>query len=93
MRLIDENVLLKEFKALISAYRQIEGKHNWGDHCRIPAFEFMDALKSAKTIDAVDIAWLLGWVVKNEAFDENGSIGWFYDMIEEWRKENEETVL
>lgn len=55
MRLIDADALLKVFKAKISAYRQIEGKHNWGDHCRIPAFEFMDALKSAKTIEAIQV--------------------------------------
>lgn len=58
MRLIDANVLLKVFKALIGAYRQSEGKHNWGDHCRIPAFEFMDALKSAKTIEAIPLSFI-----------------------------------
>ena len=58
MRLIDADVLLKVFKELINAYRQIEGKHNWGDHCKIPAFEFIYALKSAKTIEAIPISWI-----------------------------------
>ena len=58
MRLIDADALLKVFKAKISAYRQVEGKHNWGDHCRIPAFEFMDALKRAKTIEAIPLSFI-----------------------------------
>lgn len=91
MRLIDENVLLKEFKALISAYRQIEGKHNWGDHCRIPAFEFMDALKNAKNIEAIPVEWLLEWEHKyNESLPQlfRGETV-IKDVIRDWRSEHE----
>lgn len=89
MRLIDANVLLKVFKELISAYRQIEGKHNWGDHCRIPAFEFMDALKSAKTIDAIPIEWIEKWFENALRSANDGDDVTVDVMLDDWRKENE----
>ena len=90
MRLIDANVLLKVFKALISAYRQIEGKHNWGDHCRIPAFEFMDALKSAKTIEAIPISFLYEYMALCESVGAYQSKETIECLIDDWREETGE---
>ena len=93
MRLIDANVLLKKFKALISAYRQIEGKHNWGDHCRIPAFEFMDALKNAKTIEAIPVDWIQSWWGKqgvpslSHCLENTDEV--IRTMLTDWVNENE----
>lgn len=91
MRLIDANALLKVFKALISAYRQVEGKHNWGDHCRIPAFEFMDALKSAKTIEAIPIQFIEMWMNENLTNGEDdGEVDTIFEMIRDWEQEGKE---
>ena len=80
MRLIDADVLMKEFAEVVK-------ESNNSDFADVPNWnDAVSLLGSAPTVDAIPVEWIEEWGWKN-GMSESMSLR---VMIDDWRKENEQ---